>query len=408
MEPLQKTSVDVHLDEGLATEILVRLPARSVLSDSAPSARTGSASPHVQPSTPSKRAVARSRPYPTVYLELDALSVTAHRPAARRRLARYVSKREIDFGREYSVMLSSCDGLLLLRSSGADLSGVEQYLVCNPVTRQWSSLPRLSSDVAGANHRESGFYFHEPSGEYRLLCHVTFHVPQAVDWGYYVLSTGANEPRRLKLGNTQAAPMWTTVNPIPSALRPAFYDKLMTPAVLHGHLHWMQHMEGGSTNQMVAFDTVTETFRRMRPPPITPKDLVHSHLLVADGSLMVAELDHQYSVDLWVLKGYDGCAAPGRWERRHRVRVEVPCQSDNRLLVGIGGDGGNVILGTLGGVVAYNVRSRTVRQVVRIDASRGDIIVYPSRVVFRESLVRHGFFDARPHHGLPGVFSFCT
>ena len=99
-------------------------------------------------------------------------------------------------------------------------------------------------------------------------------------------------------------------------------------------------------------------------------------------------------------------AAPGRWERRHRVCVEVPCHgSDNKLLLATGGDRGDVILATPGCVVAYNVTTSRVRQ-VNIDASRRDT-VSPSAVVFRESLVWHPFFDARPHPSLP-LFSFCS
>jgi hypothetical protein len=329
------------------------------------------------------------------YVELDALSFTAHRPAAAQRLARYPSN---------CVLLASLDGLLLLRSSKSVLHC--QHLVCNPLTRQWSDLPPLIPDAGvDARQRESGFYFHEPSGEYRLLCHVTFCQPRPESWAYYVFSAGADEPRRL---NAEATPMWntvvTTLRSHPSLMKPAFYDNLMAPAVLHGHLHWMQHIEAGFTGQIVAFDTVTEMFRRMAPPPMTHNDPEHSHLLVANGSLMASELD-QLFVDLWVLQGYDGSAAPGTWERH--VRIEVPCHTDNRLLIATGGDGGDVILGTPGGVVVYNVRSGTVKQVMDIDASRSDTVVSPSRVVFRESIVRHRFFEARPHPGLR-YFSFCS
>jgi hypothetical protein len=101
------------------------------------------------------------------------------------------------------------------------------------------------------------------------------------------------------------------------------------------------------------------------------KDPEHSCLLIVDGSLMASELGHQF-VDLWVLQGYDGGAAPGRWERWHHV--EVLCHTNNRLLTATGGDGEDVILGTTGGMVAYNVTSGAVRQVIDIDSSRGDTI----------------------------------
>jgi hypothetical protein len=75
------------------------------------------------------------------------------------------------------------------------------------------------------------------------------------------------------------------------------------------------------------------------------------------------------------------------------------CHTNNRLLIATGGDGEDVILETTGGVVAYNVMSGTVRQVVDIDSSKGDT-VSPSRVLFRESLMWHRFFETRPHPGL--------
>lgn len=170
--------------------------------------------------------------------------------------------------------------------------------------------------------------------------------------------------------------------------------------MLHGHLHWLEHMEAGLTDQMVAFDTAAETFRRMPPPPVTCKE--RSQLLVADGSLMASEPGHLF-VDLWVLEGYGGGAATeGTWERRHRV--EVPWPVVERPLLVVGGDGGDVVLGHNPGVVAYNLRSRTVRQVAGVDASRGGPRLLPSHHVFRESLVRHGFFQARLHPGLPSFF----
>jgi hypothetical protein len=78
---------------------------------------------------------------------------------------------------------------------------------------------------------------------------------------------------------------------------------------------------------------------------------------------------------------------------------------DGRLSVAAGGNGGDVVLGTRRGVVAYNVRSGTVRQVVDIDASSSSDTISPSRRVFRGSLVRHGLFETWPHPGLP-LFNF--
>jgi hypothetical protein len=411
---VKKMRDDFYLDEDLVAQILVHLPAKSVI-------RFGAVCKEWLGITACPSFVAAyGRRFPLEVLlyttrrsrttaasvelqELDALDVSADRPVPPRRpLARYPAWA----GRQYCSLVASCDGLLVLQNGViADADAREQYLVCNPVTRQWSHLPRLRlGRNVQVRQRKCGFYFHGPSGEYRLLCHISF---TSTGWRrarcYCILSTGADRPRQLSV---QATPI--DDRRVDSDL---LFNNLMTPAVLHGHLHWLKHMEGGVADEMVAFDTVAETFRRMPPPPVTFREC--SNLLVGDGSLMAAELGHLFVfVDLWVLDGYAGPAACTgeeiRWVRRHRV--EVPWQDDrlllqeDRLLLAEGGDGGDVLLGWRRGVVAYNVRSGTVRQVVGVDASRHGIISL-SRRVFRGSLVRHDFFEARPHPGLP-LFRF--
>ncbi|XP_051219836.1 uncharacterized protein [Lolium perenne] len=407
MDQIKKMRDDVHLDEGLVEEILVRLPAKSVLCYRAvckewlritkcPAflAEHARRRPlEVLLYTRTTAAVADGVGRQVLALDAVAVSGGPRRPVARHPLmAEPRTYRSI----QYCPLLASCDGLLLLGVGGVE---PEQYLICNPTTRQWSDLPRPSGYAGLEEHRESGFYFHEPSGEYRLLYYVSKrHGTTAY---YCVLSVGANVPRRLAV---QATPIEHTVA-VASHGGHEFgsLHNLMTPAVLHGHLHWLQHMEAGLSGQMVAFDTVAETFRRMPPPPVTQKK--NSNLLAADGSLMACEPGHLF-IDLWALDGYAGAAATGkeRWERRHRI--EVPWKAYTLVLTA-GDDEGHVVVGTKLGVLAYNVRSGAVRLLTGVDASGGPQAVDPSRHVLRESLVRHDFFERRPHPGLP-FFSFCT
>jgi outer membrane protein assembly factor BamB len=120
---------------------------------------------------------------------------------------------------------------------------------------------------------------------------------------------------------------------------------------------------------------------------------------------MACEPGHLF-VDLWALNGYAGAATTGkeRWERRHRIKVPWKAYW---LVLTAGDDEGHVVVGTKLGVLAYNVRSGAVRLLTGVDASGGGQAVDPSRHVLRESLVRHDFFERRPHPGLP-FFSFCT
>lgn len=173
----------------------------------------------------------------------------------------------------------------------------------------------------------------------------------------------------------------------------------MAPAALHGRLHWLLHPESGLAGHVVAFDTVTEAFTRMAPPPVTRK--ASADLLATDGCLMASEFTASSSVDLWVLDGYHGGAMDERccWQLRHRVvmpwgaTISVP-----RLVAG--GDDGDVILAVDGGGLGvYNVRSETVVGVVGVEGLPW--------FVHRESLVQHAFFNDRALNCLP-LFRFTS
>jgi hypothetical protein len=71
-------------------------------------------------------------------------------------------------------------------------------------------------------------------------------------------------------------------------------------------------------------------------------------------------------------------------------------------LVVPGDEEGDVVLGTsYYGVVVYSVRSATVR-VVDVGPGGPKTVQLARRALrIRESLVRHGFFETRPHPGLP-------
>ncbi|KAF7006930.1 hypothetical protein CFC21_021913 [Triticum aestivum] len=283
----------LDLGEDLIAEILTHLPTRSVLVARAVcnDFRRAATSAAFLP------AHARRRPLEILlydrttashvddYAYLDALSVSVRHPGrpVRRPLARLpATKPQVELlGEQFCLQMTSCDGLLLL---GTAVAG--QYFVSNPTTRQWAELLRLRrqhiehggwspDSLHTSAYQESGFYFHEPSGEYRLLCHVT--IEDGLAPAYYVFSTGADEPRRLD--NVKAGSIGDFFSPTGC--------DMITPAVLHGHLHWLRHPEAGSASEMAAFDTVDETFRRMPAPPVAIELL--ARLIVADGSLMASK-----------------------------------------------------------------------------------------------------------------------
>ena len=88
------------------------------------------------------------------------------------------------------LLLASCNGVLLFHTScdqGFKSSAISDYtcLLCNPMTRQWAEFPRLppAPKFVFDYIDEYAFYYHEPSGGYRLLLR-----RQRSSW--FILSTG--------------------------------------------------------------------------------------------------------------------------------------------------------------------------------------------------------------------------
>ncbi|KAG2657692.1 hypothetical protein PVAP13_1KG197825 [Panicum virgatum] len=141
---------------------------------------------------------------------LDALDFR-RRPAERRPVLRFS-----DYSRRGSFKVhASCDGLLLLSLSN------NTFYICNPATRQWTTLPSLHGGVAG-------LYRHSSSGEYRILYKQWTDEDDFVC--YYVRTVASS-----------AKP--TCVEP-PAASPPMG----RTPSVLlHGCIHWLpdcSHLAG--------------------------------------------------------------------------------------------------------------------------------------------------------------------
>ncbi|KAI5008728.1 hypothetical protein ZWY2020_009776 [Hordeum vulgare] len=200
-------------------------------------------------------------------IELDAVTVSARRP-----VARYPSSL-VGGRNQYCSLLASCDGLLLLRNNSSWQKNRQRYLICNPATRRWSDLPPAQpgrrSGTAVRRRRAVGL---------RLLPRALRRVPAPVPHRarvyrpgaiLCVFSAGADEPRRLSVQATYIAeqPVIAFDQAGLDLAGNRCFLHLMTPAVLHGHLHWLEHMEARLTDQMVAFDTVSRRSAgcRLRP-----------------------------------------------------------------------------------------------------------------------------------------------
>uniref|UniRef100_A0A0D3F085 F-box domain-containing protein n=1 Tax=Oryza barthii TaxID=65489 RepID=A0A0D3F085_9ORYZ len=199
--------------------------------------------------------------------------------------------RRILLRRDMRVSLrGSCDGLLLGTRAAAATAA------CSSATRRrgsWSICRRWK------RLRPSAFYFHRPSGEHRVLCYR--------NGDNYILSTGsgASEPRRL--------------GPVPDHQRRVCSHFCVKVGVTVGDTVYWGRRQTDDRGQMSAFDTVSETFRRVAPPPPPVSHADEGPMFDMHGALAVTAMSStEPYMDVWI-----AAAAGGEnWVRL--LRVELP------------------------------------------------------------------------------------
>ncbi|KAL6620727.1 hypothetical protein ACP70R_035866 [Stipagrostis hirtigluma subsp. patula] len=371
-----------YLNDDVVTEILLRLPSAAVLRFRA----VCKAWRRITTSPFFVAAHARRRRPPELifqrhgagYGTLNTIPLDA--PDETRRIdIRYPNpefSRPNKSGWPGYILIDSCDGLLLFaRGLGTD------HFVCNPVTRQWTMLPH----PPGARLLPCGFYHHRPSGEHRLLW-----VTDDQRGSHYVYSLEAAEARRL-------GPAYPVV-PLSGQ-----------PPIEHlnhrGKLHWLNYPgvmffsddprdpEAEETYKIMAFDTVSETFRRISRPPGRSDRYRGEHyfLLEMDGMLAMTDILNG-SMDLWVLRNYDNDRS---WRRRLRVDLPPPLKHASWSM-NAGMERQDVLL--LGdtshcSVWLYDMTEKRVLKHTQFEWRHHRL----HALVFRDSLKRHHFFDLEQH-----------
>ncbi|KAL6657401.1 hypothetical protein ACP70R_005181 [Stipagrostis hirtigluma subsp. patula] len=302
---------------------------------------------------------------------LDALPFSSGE-AGVRRLVRYRAPLTEP---THCRLLASCEGVLLFKKEAGF------YLLCDPVTRQWAELPRLPDEYCKGGDGELAFYFHRPSGEFRLLCHPNY----SKIW--YIVSTGATGPRHI-INNSEI-----------------YAPETVTTVALHGNVHWPPQHSSIDGMRMVVFDTVLETFHLMAGPPTSTCPTMK--LFKMHGRLVAADLWEKEHVDLWFLEDYNAT----RWEHRHQIvspwKENICYRWDSMSVVVASDDEWNVILGDHRRLVVYDTRSgRMVRIIDSKVNSLGVPVTIVLQHVFRETREQHTCFNIPPSTRFPLIHFF--
>ncbi|KAM0841376.1 hypothetical protein ACQ4PT_059013 [Festuca glaucescens] len=284
--------------EEILQEVLVRLPARSVLRCRAVcrSWRRLASDPTFlldhhrhQPELPltSSSPTADGADGPTPCLEAVHLRGVEFRRV-------FLLPELLDYGFRVDA---SCDGMII--------TGRNIY---NPATRQSRPFSRPRGRIVG-------LFRHEPSGEYRVLFwrHPIRRFVVQPQMEYCVLTVGSDEVRKIKYSLTPV----DGVDYVLSKVGTWVFD---APVLLHGslHMHW-KPASADRYHGIMVFDTVAESFRHMRPPAVNPTPLC-SALLDMGGTLAVStSKDGMSEMSIFMLQDHQH----GVWAFHYQIKLPV-------------------------------------------------------------------------------------
>jgi len=280
-------------------EILTRLPAKPLLR-----CRAVCRSWRRRLTSDTKFLLAHHRRQPSLPLvttgtgdpeerRIDALD---HRTGERRPVARttgWTAANADDLN-----VLASCDGLLILLANG----GLQ---ICNPATRQRAPLTLLH----GASCI-SALYPHRPSGSYRVLC--CFERAEDGHAVYHVHTVGSGEFRCVG----EPPGPWASGDLAMAVSMMGFLDP---PVLADGRIYWQPiQLPGGNgkANNMLAFDTMAESFQHLLSPVDEGPFL---ELFQMNSGALGLYHYRGGTVDLWVLQDHRSWF----WSLNSRIKLDL-------------------------------------------------------------------------------------
>ncbi|KAL6650417.1 hypothetical protein ACP70R_009342 [Stipagrostis hirtigluma subsp. patula] len=270
----------------------------------------------------------------------------------------------------YCWVDASCDGLIVIGGH-----------ICNPATRQWVPLGRNASGA-----RIMGLYRHPPSEEYRVLfwCRgdSTFPTDVYCPIEYRILTVGSDKPRRITFSVTPVE------EELIGAPDPTFIG---APVLLHGklHLHWNKSRRNGGYHKILVFDTVAESFRHMRPPSVNPRHVMQ--LFDMDGKLAAScSKDAMVEMRIFALQDYESEV----WSFQYRIKLPVVeirrFQEQGDWLAKIVSEEGDLLVSCFGWLLHCDRKDNLLAKFQYDD----DLpMVIPHR--YKESLIQHSFFEKK-------------
>ncbi|CAO2041531.1 unnamed protein product [Urochloa humidicola] len=364
--------------EEILLEILVRLPAKSILRCRAVCRLWR------RLTTDPDFLVAHHRQQPVVPLIRSIQGTGDNEYYALDAIHLQKAERQPVLWPRFCIFDASCDGLVI----------IDDY-ICNPATRQWAPLGHRKFDI----DRIIGLYRHQPSGEYHVLFWRQSDTDDPSDEycpnDYCVHTVGSKKPRCITRSTAQVD---KELRCALSGLGPSICG---VPVYLHGnlHIHWKKRWNV-HYHKILVFDTVAESFRQMRPPAVNPSHIMQ--LFDMDGMLAAScSKDAMMEMRIFALRDYESEV----WSFQYRVKLpemEIrQFQEQGVWLAKVVSEEGDLLVNCFGWLLHYDRKGNLLAKFQYDD----DIpVVIPYRL--KESLIQHKFFQKK-RNGRPSPFMPC-
>uniref|UniRef100_A0ACD5YZE2 Uncharacterized protein n=1 Tax=Avena sativa TaxID=4498 RepID=A0ACD5YZE2_AVESA len=264
---------------------------------------------------------------------------------------------------------ASCDGLF-----------VDSQHIFNPTTRQWAP---LSTNPKIRVVNLVGLFRHQPSGEYRVLYWTQSHLLSDLYCliEYRVLTVGTRNPRRVDC-------LLTLLEMGLINGRGPFICG--APVFLSGNLyvHWRKR-SSPLYHKILVFDTVAESFRHMRPPAVSPRHVMH--LFDMGGTLAAStSKDCMTEMRIFMLQDHEH----GVWAFQYRIKLPVMdikrFQEQGDWWAQVVSEEGDVLVACNGQLLHCD---RNGKLVANFKCDDELPTVLPHRL--KESLIQHTFFKKK-------------
>ncbi|KAJ9551940.1 hypothetical protein OSB04_015985 [Centaurea solstitialis] len=230
-----------------------------------------------------------------------------------------------------SIPVGSINGLICIWHPGVD-----NVYVCNPITREYLTLPRSQNNEDGCGVIDYKFGVNSLTGEYKVLRIFRVDFPP---YPYVSGRPSLLEAEVYTLGTSQ----WRSLGQVPyrfGGFRGTF---------LNSYFHWEIYHED-APGSIFTFDLDKETFQLFPSPPTEPGAMQKStgNLGVLKGCLCRLDI-YAFDLEIWVMKQYGikeswhkelviahPFCAPQDWEMKKFMYVFEGFQ-DGTILVVVGG-----------------------------------------------------------------------